>query len=52
LAHSLKESENDQVYKNGYLSKTMKCINIGVKSSNDWIGEELAQPEVPADFKF
>ena len=30
----------------------MKYINIGVKSSNDWIGEELAQPEVAADFKF
>ena len=30
----------------------MKCINIGVKSCNDWMGEELAQTELPADFKF
>ena len=30
----------------------MKNINIGTKSSNDWIGEELVQSDVPADFKF
>jgi len=30
----------------------MKSINIGTKSNNDWIGEELVQSDLPADFKF
>jgi len=31
--------------KNGYLSKTLKNINIGTKEQKDWIGEELLNME-------
>ena len=34
-----------QFLENGYLSTTLKHINIGTKEKNDWIGEEILNME-------
>jgi hypothetical protein len=37
--------ESNRLLKNGYVSKTLKNINIGTKQQGDWIGEELLNME-------
>ena len=35
------EDKYGTIQENGYISKTLKSINIGQKSTLEWIGEEI-----------
>ena len=39
------------LFKNGYVSKTLKTIQIGMKSTFEWIGEDILTTENPATYQ-
>jgi hypothetical protein len=36
--------------KNGYISKTLRTVQIGMKSTREWIGEDILGADNPATY--
>jgi len=36
----------------GYMSTTTQSYQIGIKCANQWIAEEIALPDCPAEFPY
>ena len=42
----------NKLVNNGYVSNTLKTLQIGIKSRYEWIGEDLLAAPDPNTFKF